>query len=684
LVRSKYIAIFSVIILSILSISVKAAAQKQHVTGRKPRKIALLVGIGEYFNPDIKYPWGDLLADQDALNLKTLLSSPQFGFEVKTLINKEATKNNIITAFEEYLINQAKPGDIVVFYFSGHGQQVRSKSHVEIDGMDESLVPYDYIDDSAVNREARLTDKEINVLLTRLKDKMQGEGEILVLIDSCHSGTITRTTGNLSRKGRPWDVERDGEKPRGNPTGILTTLGSNDQGNTEELGYILISASRAHESAYQCNDELKMGILTHYFIKNLRHSTTYRELYDKLRMQVPLRAHPGIQNPTMEGNLNRKIFRGEIGEPQSYVLVEGIDEGGFVILETGTLLGSTKGSIFEIYRNASDKESRIAEVELVELGNFRSCAKIVNSYQKIDPDKFSSAQAVLTKHNYGEDRLRVYFGNASHIKGIVNDIEIITWNSVSQADCDIFLVFDKKSGKLEIRESDERVLRYVKSGSNGKFDRQELFEVFRSLYRRKLIMNIGQEDPSMGYRFEAEIEPCEIIFVVENGRKKIKELRPKKSSPLSNHYVFETGDALRFHIRNRSGKHLFINSFLISGDGTVTGVYPRQTGFEHVEGSRVPPDKHKWWLIPRFELLPTEPGQYILKFIATEQAVVLTNLADKIKPARASSLAQYDPLANLIRESLDGGRTRSTINFNPNERNLFGTYEIRFEIKSKE
>ncbi|WP_223210404.1 caspase family protein, partial [Microcystis aeruginosa] len=40
------------------------------------------------------------------------------------LTDKEATRENILQAFEEHLIQWAQPGDVVVFHFSGHGSQV--------------------------------------------------------------------------------------------------------------------------------------------------------------------------------------------------------------------------------------------------------------------------------------------------------------------------------------------------------------------------------------------------------------------------------------------------------------------------------------------------------------------------------------------------------------------------------
>ena len=43
------------------------------------------------------------------------------------MTDKQATRQGILTTFEEHLIKQAKPGDVVVFHFSGHGSQVEDR-----------------------------------------------------------------------------------------------------------------------------------------------------------------------------------------------------------------------------------------------------------------------------------------------------------------------------------------------------------------------------------------------------------------------------------------------------------------------------------------------------------------------------------------------------------------------------
>ncbi len=90
------------------------------------RKLALLVGINQY-------PQGNILRGcvTDVELQKELLIS-RFGFknsDIVTLINKNAGRENILTAFDEHLSKQAQENDVVIFHFSGYGRQVKLQNN---------------------------------------------------------------------------------------------------------------------------------------------------------------------------------------------------------------------------------------------------------------------------------------------------------------------------------------------------------------------------------------------------------------------------------------------------------------------------------------------------------------------------------------------------------------------------
>ncbi|HAZ46313.1 MAG TPA: peptidase C14 [Cyanobacteria bacterium UBA11371] len=85
------------------------------------RKLALLVGINQY-------PQSPALAGcLTDVELQRELLLYRFGFQpqdVLVLTDGQATRQNIESAFVEHLIKQAKPGDGVIFHFSGYGSQL--------------------------------------------------------------------------------------------------------------------------------------------------------------------------------------------------------------------------------------------------------------------------------------------------------------------------------------------------------------------------------------------------------------------------------------------------------------------------------------------------------------------------------------------------------------------------------
>lgn len=90
-----------------------------------PRKLALLVGINAYPETGDYSPLNGCVTD---VELQRQLLIHRFGFnpnDILTLTDQQATRQGILTAFEEHLIKQAKAGDVVVFHFSGHGSRVK-------------------------------------------------------------------------------------------------------------------------------------------------------------------------------------------------------------------------------------------------------------------------------------------------------------------------------------------------------------------------------------------------------------------------------------------------------------------------------------------------------------------------------------------------------------------------------
>lgn len=152
---------------------------------------SLLVGVNEYKNQRINKLRG-CQADAELFKktLQEKFSHPVDNF--KTLYNADATRDNIVHAFNTHLIdnlrNDPAEDNVAVFYFSGHGSQSSSPQafwHIEPDHLDETLVCHDSRHDGIPD----LRDKELRMLIHKLSQHCQ---HILIVLDCCHGGHGTR------------------------------------------------------------------------------------------------------------------------------------------------------------------------------------------------------------------------------------------------------------------------------------------------------------------------------------------------------------------------------------------------------------------------------------------------------------------------------------------------------------
>jgi hypothetical protein len=149
---------------------------------------ALLVGVGRYQYPGIDLPAVDL----DLERMREMLN--RLGFEnrqIHALLDEQATSTAVVKEFSTWLREGVKPDDRVVFYFSGHGSNVPDLDGDESDRADEVLVTHDMRLKNLAGRstlQGVVTDDQIGALVAKIPSR-----NVIVLVDACHSGTVTRS-----------------------------------------------------------------------------------------------------------------------------------------------------------------------------------------------------------------------------------------------------------------------------------------------------------------------------------------------------------------------------------------------------------------------------------------------------------------------------------------------------------
>jgi hypothetical protein len=133
---------------------------------------ALIIGIDQYSGE-----WPQLRnAVNDAKSVaETLASKYEFQY-LKTLYDKEATRDNILKEFE-LLMQNVKPNDNVFIYYSGHGEYLENMDKgfwVPIDASSKAISKY-------------ISNEDIRSFLSGINSK-----HTLLVTDACFSGDIFR------------------------------------------------------------------------------------------------------------------------------------------------------------------------------------------------------------------------------------------------------------------------------------------------------------------------------------------------------------------------------------------------------------------------------------------------------------------------------------------------------------
>ena len=221
---------------------------------------ALIVAIGSYYLKTISLG----PKDKDIANATKILDT-LWKFkadEISILRDDKATKRNILRTFRSWLIESTEPGDRVIFYYSGHGSQVRDRDGDEKDGFDETLSVYDTYADGQAST-GQITDDEIRKLIDQLKGR-----DVTLIFDSCHSGTVSRSVlppnGDGNNKVRTF-FKRDPENDMAATRGEISA-------NRVEEPFIqggdrlaVWSAASASQLSYESRDGV--GVFTSSFVE---------------------------------------------------------------------------------------------------------------------------------------------------------------------------------------------------------------------------------------------------------------------------------------------------------------------------------------------------------------------------------------------------------------------------------
>lgn len=313
-------------------------------TEAQPVRRALLIGIDDYTAstlprvartaPDRERGWPDLKGAVNDVELLEEMLVLSYGFErsnIVTLKNQQATRAAILQAIERHLVRPASKGDIVFYYYAGHGAQVPNPASDELDRLDESIVPADSrrgADD--------IRDKELRPLFNRILDR---GAQLTLLLDHCHSGSGFR--------GMPGGARRRGIGPA-NPVADATKYGP----RPDERGALVLASAQDLDAAEETygEDGKSHGAFTWAWIRAMRDAAAGEPAQETfLRAQARLRVDKPHQAPAMLGPASARLrpFLGSRVDRRGdrvVVAVERVEPDGQVVLQGGWAHGLTVDS----------------------------------------------------------------------------------------------------------------------------------------------------------------------------------------------------------------------------------------------------------------------------------------------------------------------------------------------------
>ena len=305
------------------------------------RRLALIVGVGEYKNaniPDLKGPPNDARRFYELLTGKNGYAFPKQN--VCLLLDEQATTGQFKQLFDTALVQRARENDVAVIFFAGHGSQARDKNGDEPDEWDETLMFHDARTDGIQD----LRDDEFNQMLARLYQKTR---HITVILDSCNAGTATRDPDAGTTAARFFEPMADDAD-----AAPATAIAGGDQDAgwvTESLaGTVIFSAATDSNPALEKNGK---GIFTDALLQILADAGNQPMTYAQAARQVPLLvAAESPQVPYFHGDLSRTVFDSKTRDRP--IAWEVLKAGPPLELGGPALPGIGEGAEFRIYDGA--------------------------------------------------------------------------------------------------------------------------------------------------------------------------------------------------------------------------------------------------------------------------------------------------------------------------------------------
>ena len=539
-------------------------------------KRALIIAIGKY--EVAKTRWPEINVENDVVLIRESLRKQNFQQEnIIVLKDAAATKAEIIKALDK-LTQNSGPGDVVVIHFSSHGQQLEDDGDDEMDKLDEAIVPFDAIYNSNPVEFQKYAggyfrDDLFGEKVTAIRNSLGSKGDLLVLMDACHSGTGTRGAGtSLARGSKPPMVSDkfDSKKEIVSDEAGVFKESTRAKLKPDAATYVVISGAQAQQLNYETFDENKkaVGSLSYAFCKalsTLDGTTSYRGLFASI--EGIMREKSPKQKPVMEGDgTDRELFGGKYVKQKAYFNVLPKQSNNEVIeINGGTVSGITEGSVVSFYTagtvDPAGKEP-LKKGKVTAVRNFSATVKLDTPETELFK---KSPWAFITELSYGTKKIKLSInknipGAAAKIQTAFKDFQLVELNSNGGLYLDT-------SGSV-----DTWIYKYANSGipfGSETFllsDTATMKETLKRFDRFQYLQNLKFNEQGMSAKVE-------IVFL--DADKNIDKAKLASRTKLTG-LELKKGDEVYLKITNTGDKKFYINIVDVQPDGKINPVLPNK------------------------------------------------------------------------------------------------------------
>ena len=615
-------------------------------------KYGLIIAVGDYPS---KTGWSSISSVNDVPLIKQSLLDQNFKEgNITTLINEQATKKGILAAINT-VKSKLNKGDILVIHYSGHGQQIFDDNGDEVDDKDESIVPYDaFVKYTHFYKgENHIRDDELAKIIAGIRNKLGKNGQLLFLLDSCHSGSATR--GGKARGGEGtfapenWKPSKN-ETPKGSDLVEEVKLNKNDAAS-----FVMLSGASANELNYEYENHGSLSYAFNKAMSELGSNFTYRQLFSKISANMNVISPK--QTPTIEGDVDFKLFKGEYVAQQPYYEVASVLRTDVIRLQAGKLQGLFKGTTVNILPAGTTKvtKDKVLATGKVVLAKFNQAN--IQLDKALPSTNKKEYWVFVDQKTYGDISIKIYLDSKkiksnkvkSEIEKFLKDNNLGSLVATSE---ESEVIISKENNSYTLNATNDWVEFDKNEASRGDIDvlkdlKQQLFNYAQGSYLKNLRLDNKKYEFSfrllpVAYNVATE-ELDEVLDPKVNMRENIFSVKPKIDNVL-------------LEVTNHSDIPVYFNIIEINTKGEISNFMPNDKYPLNSNERFIPPGKtvvfkqFPYYFEPPYEKL-------MLKGFASNKPI---NFRSTVKTRGAGTRGSSNPLEQFLAKSYTQSRGGST------------------------